>query len=188
MKRKVVLALLLLTLEACLPVEDLGGYWSKAGRDPELAGSWRVVGGDSGNQGLVRKFVNAGESYEVSNVSTQGQPVNVEPRPLAIRTIQLGRYKLLVCSVGVHPNGKREGVIVGYKLDGDSLEIYMMLGPSWLEFAQRRHPNAANLKKNVGEGEYLRVLTFDAQVAQMISEVPDTDEFWVPFERLVRVR
>ncbi len=187
MKHRVALALLLLTLEACLPVDDMGGYWSKAGKDPGLAGSWRVVGGGSGNQGLVRQFLQAGDSYELANLNAQGQPVRVDPRPLAIRTMQVGRYKLLVFAA-VNPAGKREGIIIGYKLDGDVLEMYDLFGPSWREFAQQRYPTAANMKKNRGEGDYLRILTFDDQVARMISEVPDTDEFWALFERLVRIR
>jgi len=79
-------------------------------------------------------------------------------------------------------------LLLGSSIAGATLGIYEMLGPSWREFAQRRYPNAPNLRKNRGEGDYLTILTFDAQAARMISEVPDTDEFWVLFEKLVRVR
>jgi hypothetical protein len=187
MKSRLVLALLLLTLEACLPVEDLGDYWSKAGRDPGLAGTWRIVEGPNTGR-MVRKFVDTGEAYQLSNFSPAGQLLNPEPRQSSIRTLEIGRYKLLVFAGDLKPDGKRKGGMVRYKLEGDSLEIILMDGSSWRMFAQTRYPKAANLTKNGGEGDYLDILTFDAQVARMISEVPDTDEFWHSFEKLARIR
>jgi hypothetical protein len=96
MKRKILLSLLLLALEACIPVEDIGDYWSKAGRDPDLAGSWRVVAGPPENIGTVRKFADIGGAYAMSVFDTHDNCMDDPASPLSIRTLEVGRYKLLI--------------------------------------------------------------------------------------------
>lgn len=188
--RKLLLTLLLLPLTACITVEDFGSYWEKAGKDPQLSGTWKVVAGE--NLGTSRRFVDAGDYYFHSDPNAEGKPIGVpENRATApvVKTMAIGRYTFLVFSTtGLTPAGKRKGMIYRYKIDGDNLELIMTFGPNVMPFITKNYPRAVNIKRNEGEGEYAVIGTFDDQVAKIISAIPDTEEYWINFEHLVKVR
>jgi hypothetical protein len=190
MKRKPLLTLLLLPLTACIPVEDFGDYWAKAGKDRKLAGTWRVVAGE--NIGASRQFVDAGDYYTHSGLNAEGKPIRVpedQAEVLEVKTMAIGRYTFLFFSTAEPtPAGKRKGVIYRYKIDADNLELIENFGPNLGRFVTKNYPRAVNIKRNKGEGEYAVIDTFDDQVAKIISAIPDTEEYWENWEQLVRVR
>ena len=51
----------------------------KAGTDPDLAGSWKVVTGPSENIGRVRRFVDVGGAYYMSVLDGKGKPNETDP-------------------------------------------------------------------------------------------------------------
>ena len=188
--RKLLLMLLLLPLTACIPVEDLASYWQKAGKDPQLSGTWKVVAG--ANIGKSRRFVDAGDYYTHSSLNAAGKPIVVPENQagiLVVKTMAIGRYTFLVFSTSEPtPAGKRSGTLFRYEIHGDTLELVANLGPNLMRFVSKNYPRAVNIKRNKGEGEYAGIDTFDDQVAKIISAIPDTEEYWVNFERLVKVR
>jgi hypothetical protein len=48
-----------------------------------------------------------------------------------------------------------------------------------LEFLKAKHPTARNIKRNVGEGEYVVIDTFDDEVFQVLSEIADNPAYWI---------
>jgi hypothetical protein len=53
-----------------------------------------------------------------------------DPSHCAIKTLAIGHYKLLIFgNSDVNAAGKRQGIVVRYKIDKNNLEIYDALGP-----------------------------------------------------------
>ena len=41
--KKLCLVVACVSLISCIPVDDFGSYWDKAGADPQLAGTWKRI-------------------------------------------------------------------------------------------------------------------------------------------------
>jgi hypothetical protein len=190
MKPKLLLTLLLLPLIACIPVENFGDYWAKAGKDRQLAGTWRVVEG--WDIGASRRFVDAGDHYNAPILNAEGKPIGVpgdQAEVLEVKTMAIGRYTFLFFNTEERTHGgKQKGAIYRYKIEGDKLTLIENIIPTLISFIEKDYPRAVNIKRNEGEGKYAVIDTFDDQVAKIISAIPDTEEYWVTWEQLVRVR
>jgi hypothetical protein len=190
MRGKILVSLLFLPLAACIPVEDLGDYWAKAQKDPQLVGSWKVVEGPAENVGTIRRFIDSGDGFTQSVFDSQGKPIDTHPpKGCLFKTLKIGPYTFLFFgSSEPSAAGKREGTLDRYRIQGDTAEFIENLGPNWVEYVKTNYQNAANMKKNIGEGDYVRIIKFDDEVAKIISSVPDTEYYCENFEKLVRVR
>jgi hypothetical protein len=98
-----------------------------------------------------------------------------------IKTLSIGRYEFL--AVGP-PNGR----IQRYRVDGRMLEFCTYPDASVVEeFVKTRYPNAANMKRGTGEGDYMEIVLFDDKVFKMLSNIPDTKAYWVCDAKYQRV-
>ena len=46
-------------------------------------------------------------------------------------------------------------------------------------FLLSKHPTAKNISKNVAEGTYVVINTFDDEVFQVLSEIADKPAYWI---------
>lgn len=166
-----------LPLFSCFPVKDFGAYWDKAGTDKRLAGSWEISKAEllrlkkhetpplALGLGLTARFVERGGAYEISIEGGQ--------TAYPIKTLSIGHYQFL--AVGP-PNGR----IQRYRVGGRMLEFCTYPDVSLVEeFVKTHYPNAANIKRNRDEGDYMEIALFDDEVFKILSKIPDTKAYWV---------
>ena len=190
MRRKILLSLLLLPLTACFNVDDFSAYWMKAGKDPQLAGSWKIVTGPGGQPSSgTRKFAEVAEGYRVSDSSAQGKQRNSELESTLIRTLTLGPYQFLLAGhLNPGQDGRRDGMIIRYKIEGDTLQFVIPLGQNAAELIEKNHPRGGSVKIDHGMGAHVRISRLDDEAASIVSSIPDTDEYCVTVQKAVRVR
>jgi hypothetical protein len=177
--RKFLLVVATLPLFSCFPVEDFGAYWDKAGADKRLAGSWEMSKADllrlgKGDApplamgfGRTVRFVERGGAFEMS--VEDGQTV------YPVKTLSVGRYQFFATG----PE-KTRGRIQRYRVGGRMLEFCTYPDPSVVEeFVKTHYPNAVNMKKNTGDGDYMEIVLFDDEVFKILSNIPDTKAYWV---------
>jgi hypothetical protein len=179
-----------LVLTSCTPVEDFGRYWDKGFVDPALEGSWKKMGlpGQEMN-GIpgpdVWRFTKDDSSYlqyginpidlaEPPDVIEQKKAVNAQP--LSARTLRIGKHLFLMQRA---PGGKGEGMIVRYDIRGDTLDEYWIENGIAVDFLLSKHPTAKNIRKNVAEGTYVVIGTFDDEVFRVLSEIADNPAYWI---------
>ncbi|HUA20576.1 MAG TPA: hypothetical protein VMB25_17630 [Bryobacteraceae bacterium] len=185
MKKLLLVLAGMLLLVACIPVEDFGAYWGKAGVDQALAGSWKHIAASPDQTrehgygiGDIMHFVERDGAYEES--FNEGKaPGDLPAGPY--KTLVIGKYRFLAC-------GGKSGLIERYRVNGNELTFCDAFGPKQVEFVQANFPRVANLKKNPAEGSYLVIKLFDDEVFQVLSKIPDTDDYWVCDTKYERVR
>jgi hypothetical protein len=189
MKRFWPCLLAVVVLASCTEVEDFGAYWAKGFIDPALEGSWKKQGlpgqdpHDIPGPDLWR-FTRDGSVYSVNAIN----PIDptAEPGVLAqqkadnegalnARTLRIGKHMFLM---QLHPV-ERKGLIERYEVRRGTLQEYYMDNGAVLEFLKAKHPTARNIKRNVGEGEYVVIDTFDDEVFQVLSEIADNPAYWI---------
>ncbi len=57
-----------------------------------------------------------------------------------------------------------------------------------VDFLQSKHPTAKNIRKNIAEGTYVEIGTFDDEVFQVLSEIADNPAYWILISRYKKVR
>jgi len=176
-------------LSSCTNVEDFGKYWDKGVIDPALEGSWKKQGlpgqdpHDIPGPDLWR-FTKDGSMYSVKAI----QPIDPNEAPdvieqqkaaneetMSARTLRIGKHMFLM---QVAP-GERKGMIERYEVQRGTLQEYYMNNAVVLEFLKAQHPTARNIKKNVAEGAYVVIDTFDDEVFQVLSEIADNPAYWL---------
>jgi hypothetical protein len=180
-----------LVLSACTSVDDFSLYWDKGVVDPALEGTWQMVGlpglpaEEIGSIAAPTwwRFTKSGSSYLEQGIN----PVDPTADPKAIaqriadneshmlaRTLRIGRHHLLMQR---DPRGGR-GALTRYEIQGATLREYWIANGAAVDFLKTKHPEASNIKKNVGEGSYVVIETFDDEVFQVLSEMVDNPIYW----------
>lgn len=186
MKKLLLVLASLLPLFSCIPVEDFGAYWSKAGIDKRLAGNWRRVAANADQTrehgypiGDILHVVEKEGSYDMSlDDKTAG-----ERRLYPVRTLEVGSYHYWALG----QENQKGGIIERYKVNAGVLEFCDSIGPSLVEFVGANYPHVVNMRKNRGEGDYMTIGVFDDDVFTILSKIPDTQAYWVcdtKFERI----
>jgi hypothetical protein len=189
MKRLWPCLVAILALSSCTGVEDFGLYWDKGFVDPALEGSWKKLGlpGEDPN-GIpgpdVWRFTRNGPSYLLQGINPIDQTAEASvieqqkadnDRPMSARTLRIGKHLFLIQR---DPGDKGEGSIERYEVQRGTLREYWMNNGAALEFIKAKHPTAKNIKKNIGEGEYVVIDTFDDEVFRVLAEIADNPEYW----------
>jgi hypothetical protein len=178
-----------LVLTSCTPVEDFGPYWNKGFVDPALAGSWKKIGrpGQEINSVPgpdVLRFTQDASSYlayainpidftKPADVIEQQRVVNAQA--VSARTLQIGKHRFLMHR---EPRGNANGYLVRYDIHDGTLDEYWIENGIALDFLLSKHPTAKNIKKNVAEGDYVVIGTFDDEVFRVMSEIADNPSYW----------
>lgn len=172
----------LLPLTSCIPVEDFGAYWDKAGLDKALAGDWKQVPAtayQSRAQGYpigdVMHIVAKGDAYEIS-FSDEGKAETDNPL-YPVKTLAAGPHRLLAA-------GPKKGGILLYRLRGRTLEFCNSFGPVMLGFVQKHYPDALNIRR---QGQDLTIALFDEEVFAILSKLPANENFGICATKFERV-
>lgn len=182
--KKFLVALALLCLTSCIPVDDFGTYWDKGTVDSALVGTWTGVRHKDGI-GPAHIAVVKGV-YRITSLAKK----DAKDKPLYARTLTAGRYTFFMASSDT--GGKTERDLVRYTLkDGRLTEYSLEVRPveAWLKW---RHPQAKNLEavscKPKCLYEQVKIRTLTADVVNILSEIPDTKEYWQPMEEWRKVK
>ena len=183
--KKLLICLALLCLTACIPVDDFGAYWDKGTVDTALVGTWKNVKPKKDDVGPARLTVRNG-AYRITSMAKK----DAKDKPLFAKTLTAGSYTFFMASSD--ENGKTERDLVRYSLkDGRLTEYTLEVKPveTWLKW---RHPQVRNFEavackpKCLFEQVKIRTLTDD--VVRILSEIPDTAEYWQPTEEWRKVK
>jgi hypothetical protein len=178
-----------LVMTSCTPVEDFGPYWDKGFVDPALAGSWKKIGlpgedMDSIPGADVLQFTKDGSSYlqyMINPIDLTKPADDIEQqkadnaKAMSARTLRIGKHLFLMQR---EPGGKAKGYLVRYNINGGTLDEYFIDNGLAVDFLLSKHPTAKNIKKNVAEGTYVVIGTFDNEVFQVLSEIADKPAYW----------
>lgn len=183
--KKILVCLTLLCLTACIPVDDFGSFWDKGTVDAALAGTWKNDHAQKGAPVQARVKIQKGV-YIIRSLSKK----DAKDKPLFAKTLTAGRYTFFMAASDAQ--GKTERDLVRYKVANGTLTEYALdVKPveKWLGW---RHPQAKNFeavacKPNcMFEEVRVRVLTDD--VIRILSEIPDTAEYWKPMDAWRKVK
>lgn len=86
---------------SCIPVEDFGSYWDKGSLDPELAGLWQRVGGETPEQEYML-FERAGTAHMLSRGTASDLKAQADKRRWVAqtRTLTAGKASFLMIKPG----------------------------------------------------------------------------------------
>ena len=190
MKRFSLCLVAVFVLSSCTPVEDFGIYWDKGFVDPALEGSWKKLGrpGEKNPNDIpgpdLWRFTRNGSSYSLQGINPIDQtaaPDVIEQQKavnearMTARTLRIGKHLFLIQR---EPGGEGMGSIERYDVQRGTLQEYWMDNGAAVEFLKAKHPTAKNIKKNVGEGEFVVIDRFDDEVFQVLSEIADNPAYW----------
>ena len=179
----------ILALSSCTGVEDFGLYWDKGFIDPALQGSWKKLGLPGQNSNDIPgpdlwRFTRNGSSYSLQGINPIDQTADPDvieqqqaenDRPMSARTLRIGKHLFLIQR---DPGGQGTGSIQRYDVQRGMLREYWMNNGAAVDFLEAKHPTAKNIKRNVGEGEYVVIDTFDDEVFRVLSEIADDPAYW----------
>lgn len=178
-----------LVLSSCTPVDDFGAYWDKGFVDPALEGTWQKVGLPGEDLGSIPapdtwRFTRKGSTYATQGINRIDP--TLEPKIIAqmrldndhqmsARSLRIGEHLFLMER---DPAGQTRGFIARYDIQGTTLREYWIENGAALDFLKTKYPAVRNIKKNVGEGRFVVIGTFDDEVFQVLSEMVDNPLYW----------
>jgi hypothetical protein len=184
-----VAALLILT--SCTEVKDFGAYWGRGVVDPALGGTWQKIGLpgepiDSTPGADVLVFATREDgSYSLQSIN----PVNPNLPPdvaaqteqdnqvrLAVRTLKIGTATFLM--VRPQDGDAGDGMIERYEIADTTLVEYRLNNAAAVDLLEAEYPEAENISKNLGEGRYVVIDTFDDEVFRVLSRIADDPQYW----------
>lgn len=128
LKKTLLASLALLTLNGCLPVEDISPAWNQAGfADPQLNGLWMKQKSTAIKKAQFVQFTKDKAGYYIAQeIDERGQPVEGAAHNYYVKTMQVGvnRYMLIT---DLSKDEDKSGIIVPYKITENSkLEVFAM--------------------------------------------------------------
>lgn len=189
MKRVILAVVAACTVSSCTTVDNFGAYWDKGIVDPALEGTWKKVGLPGENIDSIpgadtRRFTRDGTAYlaQELNPIDPAAPLDLrarqqadDDRQSAVRTLRIGNTLLMMVR---SPDGKGRGMITRYDIHGTTLREYWIENSRALAFLAMRPVEAKNIRRNVGEGAYVVIGTFDDEVFQVLSEWSANPRYW----------
>jgi len=130
------------------------------------------------------RFTRNGSSYSLQGINPIDQTAEPDvieqqqaenDRPMSARTLRIGKHLFLIQR---DPGGEGTGSIQRYDVQRGMLREYWMNNGAAVDFLEAKHPTAKNIKRNVGEGEYVVIDTFDDEVFRVLSEIADDPAYW----------
>jgi len=181
--KKFLLCLTVLFLSSCIPVEDFGTYWDKGIVDSALLGKWK---GEFGNEYNVAE---KGCAYQIDSLDEEIRK-DKNYVPIAAKTINVGSYTFLMAFL---ERKKKATVLIRYKKEDDIIQQYSLKYGKMSAFIEEKYFKVKNIKKDNKCGEKcryasgIRIRKLDKKVYKILSEIPDTRDFWIPDEKYYRL-
>lgn len=185
--KKLVLILALLCVSACIPVEDFGVYWDKGFIDHALQGKWEEVSSDREKKGKLEVTEKDGLDYFESLVEEDKKK---DHETITARSLKAGSYMFFMVidkqKPSVNPdNGSVEKAsppikgLVRYEIKEGVFRQYSLNDEHMIVFLKEKYPSAKNIEvKKFLSSDSVEIKTLDDEVYKILSEIPDTKEFW----------
>ena len=195
--RNLFLCLAMVLLSSCIPVDDFGTYWEKGTIDPALLGRWveitspardaddrkeaRTVKVSDKKEGI--QVVNQGGTYRIDSLDEEERQKK-DYAPMPARTLKAGCYTfLMVIDKERDDKSRISRDLVRYEIQGDVFRDYSLDDGRMSAFLEEKYPGAKNIGRPACKGNgkclrFVRIGTLDDEVFKILSEIPDTKEFW----------
>ncbi|HTK84116.1 MAG TPA: hypothetical protein VL625_03430 [Patescibacteria group bacterium] len=185
--------LIALALSSCLPIQDFGSYWDKGYIDESVIGNWDI----SDSAAKIKKEAKT----EIVHVTSKGNTFSVEfiengktqaeQDQLIGRTLNAGVYKyFLYGSRSEIKNAK--GMLFRYVVKDNYFMIYDLKPDSLFKLLHDKYSSVTNIKKADCTSriicEPIEITKLDEGVFKILSQIPDTLEFWTMSAASVRTK
>lgn len=205
--RGVLICLSVIVLSSCstvsIPVEDFGSYWAKGTVDPSLLGKWEtswegIAPRDQEERKEARTVKIA--TREVMLVANQGGEYEInrfvendlgKERGYAsiARTLKVGGYTFLMQgSQKDFKDGRLvKGGMIRYTIKGDRYSVYLLNDERMYALVRAKYPTVNNIEVTRSKEPNckkdcisfsIKIHRLDDKVHKILSEIPDTAEFW----------
>jgi hypothetical protein len=185
--KKIAFCMALLLLCSCIPVEDFGAYWDKGMIDAALIGKWdempaETAAKDNGKKLGAVQVADNGGTYRIDSLDKE-ECRKKDYAPLAARTLKTAGYTFLMAlDEGADKKAQPSGDLIRYKIEGDLFRQYSLNAGKMDARLKEKYPGAKNIGLPPCAGKCLlndlRILTLDDETFKILSEVPDTPDFW----------
>lgn len=181
----------ILSVTACIPVDDFGTSWDKGTADSALVGTWDDIlpQGDKPKD-VVEKPKDAGMAITCAETACTletldpAEKMKADYKPMTLRTLTAGTYKFVM----VREEGKTTGDMVRYSIDKG---VFRQLTPKPAktgDMLKEKYPNAKNISRPPCDPgncmfDTIKIKSLDEETVKILSEIPDTEEYWVTEER-----
>jgi hypothetical protein len=92
-----------------------------------------------------------------------------------VRSLRVGNALMMMVR---SPTGEGPGTITRYEIHGTTLREYWIENSRAVAFLAIKHHTAKNIRRNVGEGSYVVIGTFDDEVFRVLSEMTASPAYW----------
>lgn len=187
MKRSLhaLLCAAVLSLAACIPVDDFGSQWDKGTADAALTGTWDDIPaeGQKPKEGGGVAIVCAETHCTLDSLDTT-EKLKADYKSITLRTLAAGDFKFVM----MREEGKTTGDIVRYSIDKGVFRQSSPRPAKTEEFLKAKHPAAKNIHRPPCEAgncmfDSIQIKTLDEETVKILSEIPDTAEYWVTEDR-----
>lgn len=157
----------LLFLTSCMDVDNFGDYWEKGTVDRYMLGKWDLAR----DRNKVSIVVTEDRGMYLMTYNTQEKYV--------ARTVQIGSYTFFMAKETKYRN-RNSGVIVRYAVIDGKVTLYEFDFAALAEFLKAKYPNQQEIydtPEGGGSGG-LTIRVLNDEVVKILSEIPDTDQYW----------
>ena len=187
------LCMTMLALCSCIPVSDFGAFWDKGTVDPALVGKWDEIPGkdapppEAGKENKSSiEITSDNGAYKIDSLDEEERK-KADYAPMAARTLTAGSYAFLMVKEGTD----KDGDMIRYKIEGDVFREYTLNDGQMAALLKQKYPGAKNIGKPECKEEKclfdgLRIEVLDDEVYKILSEIPDTPEFWTAEDKYRR--
>jgi hypothetical protein len=159
-------------LSSCIPIEDFGVYWDRGIVDSSLLGRWEHTGKDQDKYQVTdHQGTYYLDAFENGNKRPQDD--------LSARTLHIGNYVFLMVKVRISSTAIG---LARYEVEDRKLKLYV-LSKDKMRIFLKKYPGVKNIKVSSGTTNSIfdtgvTVKKLDEAVHKIISDIPDTKEFW----------
>lgn len=181
-----LLCIALLSLAGCIPVDDFGDYWDKGTGDAALTGTWEDIpeAGEKPKKDSGVAITCAETSCTLDTTDAE-EKKKADYKPSTLRTLDLGGvYQYLM----VREEGKTTGDMIRYTIEDGVFRQHTPVPAKWEEFLKAKYPAAKNITRPACPPDNcafdsIEIKKLDDETVEILSQVPDTDEYWVRSDR-----
>jgi hypothetical protein len=175
-----------LLLASCIPVKDFGAYWEKGTADSALFGKWEEVPKDADDKDIgTFDVTDKSGAYQIDSLDEEERK-KPDYVPLIAKTLTAGPYTFLM----VREEKKKDGDILRYKVEGDTFQEYALKPEPMAMLLKEKYPDVKNIERPECKEncwfDGVRIETLDDEVFKILSEIPDTEEYWNATEKYRR--
>lgn len=179
MRRAIFLVLTMFLLASCdnIQVKDFGPYWNRGTIDPALLGWWET----HIDKDLIKiRVMNRSATYQIDPLDKKGWEHPEDSQ--RARTLQVGQYIFMMIKRQDRSDHWIPVALYRYKIEGDELHIYILNTKSMRTLLAKKYPKEKNItagcKGNCFAKDTISVNRLDDSAYRILSNIPDTKEFW----------